>query len=143
MMFFPYRFDLTLHRLPCLTILISLLCIVIYWQQYNSEQNYIAQTVAYCEQDRSAINHIVMNKTFGGASAQHCAKFVAKLTFAENPDELLNQYSQNSKKLWVFRLLIARNMYARFLLRNLQHINAMSAHPKPKSFGIIRIHGTK
>ena len=62
MLFFPFRADIKLHRLPILTILISLLCLFIYWQQSQSEARLYEYTSTFCAEQKGKIHKVVMNK---------------------------------------------------------------------------------
>ncbi len=62
MLFFPFKADINLSRLPVLTILVSLLCLYIYWQQTTSEQAFSDYTNTFCAEQKSRIDRVVMHK---------------------------------------------------------------------------------
>ncbi len=53
MFFFPYRIDANKSGIPFLTILICLVCIFIYWQQYSIDKRYFQSIESFCTQDLS------------------------------------------------------------------------------------------
>ncbi len=98
MLFFPYRFDLELARLPVITILISILCVVIYFLQFRNEVEFFDKTLAHCGNSRTAIERMAMNKSLGGSTVADCFEFVTQMTIAEDSKSLLNDYVEGSKK---------------------------------------------
>jgi membrane associated rhomboid family serine protease len=54
MFFFPYRLDANTHRWPVLTLLICILCALIYWQQYSVDRQYVQALKKFCLEDLSA-----------------------------------------------------------------------------------------
>jgi len=53
MFFFPYRIDASKTGVPFLTILICLLCIFVYWQQYSIDKRYFQSIESFCTQNLS------------------------------------------------------------------------------------------
>lgn len=53
MFFFPYRLDANTSRWPVLTLLICILCALIYWQQYSVDRQYVQTLKKFCLEDLS------------------------------------------------------------------------------------------
>ena len=53
MFFFPYRLDANTHRWPFLTLLVCILCALVYWQQYSVDREYFLALKKFCRQDLS------------------------------------------------------------------------------------------
>lgn len=71
MLFFPYKADIRLARIPFLTILISVFCLVIYWQQSLSDNEIARYTGTFCEQQKSRIHKVVMTKIAGSQKVDY------------------------------------------------------------------------
>lgn len=48
MIFFPYKADIELHRLPVITVLVALVCIFVFLQQRSSAAAYVDALNSYC-----------------------------------------------------------------------------------------------
>jgi membrane associated rhomboid family serine protease len=53
MFFFPYRLDANTRRWPVLTLLICILCALVYWQQYSVDRQYVQALKRFCLEDLS------------------------------------------------------------------------------------------
>ena len=98
MLFFPYRFDLDLARVPVITILISILCLAIYLLQFLNETEFVDRTLTHCGKGRTTIERMAMNKSLGGSDVVDCFEFVTQMTIAEDPESLLDDYVEGSEK---------------------------------------------
>ena len=97
MLFFPYKFDLALKRVPYVTILVSLLCLAIYSKQYFNESEFSEKTYWFCSKSRSHVAQLALEKSIGDASARRCVEFMFELGVADNPEELISGYAEKSK----------------------------------------------
>lgn len=98
MLFLPYTFDLSLKKIPFLTIIIMLACLFIYLHQYINTQIYIEKTEEFCSIERSSSERMIMKKTLGDTSSTSCLKLMRELSLSEEPQELIEEYSLNSEK---------------------------------------------
>jgi len=98
MLFIPYKFDLNLAKIPYLTILVCLLCIGIYTQQYLNEGEFEKRSVYYCNANLSTIDRMAMEKTFGDASPSTCLDLMFELEMSGNPETIIKDYADKSKK---------------------------------------------
>jgi membrane associated rhomboid family serine protease len=98
MLFIPYKFDLSLNRIPYLTILICLVCIGVYWQQYANESDFQKQSIYYCSASLSNVERMAMEKTFGDASPNTCLNLMVELELSRNPETLISEYAADSEK---------------------------------------------
>lgn len=97
MLFFPYKFDLSLNRVPFLTILISLVCVVIYSKQYVNEAEFAEKTEWFCSKSRSHVAMLALEKSIGDASPMRCVELMYELGVADDPDKIIGEYAANSK----------------------------------------------
>lgn len=98
MLFIPYKFDLSLNRIPFVTILVCLVCIGIYSKQYANEADFQKRTIYYCSTALSNIEIMAMEKTFGNASPETCSKLMFELAVSSKPEVLINEYAAESIK---------------------------------------------
>lgn len=97
MLFFPYKFDLGLKRIPFLTILISLVCIAIYAKQFVNESEFSEKTHWFCSKSRSHIAQLALEKSIGDASAMRCVQFMYELGVSDDPEQIISDYAEKSK----------------------------------------------
>jgi len=98
MLFIPYKFDLNLKKVPYLTILVCLLCIGVYTQQYLNEGEFEKRSVYYCNANLSTIDRMAMEKTFGDASPDTCLRLMFELELSGEPETLIKDYADKSEK---------------------------------------------
>ena len=84
-MFFPYRADLTLYRLPVVTIFISLLCLVVYTAQYSNQQAMVHSAERLCEAEPEAAFSSTLNQLFGRTDVATCMHLLLRTHLA--PDK--------------------------------------------------------
>lgn len=83
-MFFPYRAQIALYRVPLITILVSLLCIGIYTGQFLNQRAIVSATLSYCERPLDQEFRQVLTKITGAAGVEHCAGLMLKLYHARD-----------------------------------------------------------
>ncbi len=91
MLFFPYRVDIDLKRLPFITILISILCIFIYYQQSVSERAINNSASEYCQKKQSRIFLLVVKKVTQSDDSQACIAILQSLQNNSNPQNTINK----------------------------------------------------
>ena len=103
MIFFPYKADVLLPRMPYLTIFISILCLLIYWQQEKSEAEYYAYISDYCQQKTSRVDNLVMKKLAELEDFPRdnvCAYVYLKINIAENPQKKIADITDSTSKFF-------------------------------------------
>ena len=98
MLFIPFKFDLGLAKIPYLTILVCMLCIGVYTQQYINEGQFEKRSVYYCAMKLSNVEVMAMEKTFGDASPDTCLALMFELELSDNPEEIIKEYAAESEK---------------------------------------------
>jgi membrane associated rhomboid family serine protease len=83
--FFPYRAKIQLHRLPVLTILVSLLCIGVFVAQSRNERAVQEAASQYCEREQDRAFLQAMRRIAGSDDPGNCT--VLMLTLANSKDE--------------------------------------------------------
>lgn len=98
MLFIPYKFDLNLSRVPYLTIIVCLVCIGVYSQQYVNAGEFEKRSYYYCAANLSTVEQMAMEKTFGDASPGTCLELMFELALSDEPEVLITEYAANSVK---------------------------------------------
>lgn len=86
MFFFPYRADINLHKLPLLTILISLLCIGVYIAQHLNEAEVYDKASAFCEQPFTPTFTEILIKHSGQARVNDCLDTLLKIHLSQDQE---------------------------------------------------------
>ena len=97
-MFFPYRAQITLHRFPIITVLVSLLCIAIYAAQYWNERAIVESTATYCQRQHDPEFRQVLLKLQGGADIGKCMALMFSLYTAKDEKTLIAQLAKKINK---------------------------------------------
>ena len=84
-MFFPYRAKIELHRVPVLTILVSLLCIGIFAAQSSNWRALNQAAAEYCEQEHGRGFLLALRRLAGADDARTCTLLM--LSLANSKDE--------------------------------------------------------
>ena len=89
MFFFPFRADIDLYKIPLLTIVISLLCIAIYYAQYRNEIDVYAKALKFCEQPQTAAFQRALLKLAGTVDTESCLDTLLKIHVSQNRKVLI------------------------------------------------------
>ncbi len=117
MLFIPFKFDLSLSKIPYLTIVVCLICIGVYSQQFANEIEFHEQTYAYCDQSMSHSQRMSMEKALGDGSAEGCVALMYELTLADDPKEVVKSYAANAEKFAAFSKEDSRLFIEDFLMQ--------------------------
>lgn len=88
MLFFPYKVDINLRRLPLVTILICIICSVVYYFQYKNTLLVERSAIKFCEQaNKEKLFGIVVEKITPPKSVRNCAKLIYSIHVSDNPEQ--------------------------------------------------------
>lgn len=96
MFFFPYKVDLNLRRIPFLTILICLACIVIYSYQFKVAFNIATSAVEFCEKNQNRNFKVVIKKITGSSDLMECVKILKVIHGNNKPQKMIKELAENS-----------------------------------------------
>lgn len=99
MFFLPYKLDLSLNKIPFLTIIVMLVCLAIYIKQENNALDFIQKTDQFCMAKRTTFERLVMKKALGESSPERCVALMNELSTADTPQKLIAEYSEKSKQI--------------------------------------------
>ena len=97
MLFFPYRVDLDLPRFPILTIIITILCIVIFVAQQKSYEEDAIFATEFCEQKHEKIFFYSIRNIVGSKEPQICAELLLGIHFSQDPHETIDKLATEAK----------------------------------------------
>ncbi len=89
MLFFPYRVDIDLKRLPIFTIFVCFLCIFIYYQQSISERAVNNYASKYCQQKQSKVFLLVVKKIVNSDDVSACITLLQSIHTNSNPQNTI------------------------------------------------------
>lgn len=79
-MFFPYRARIELHRIPILTILVSVLCIGVFVAQSNNARAFRESAVTHCEHETTRAFLQALRRIAGSDDPQTCTALMLALS---------------------------------------------------------------
>lgn len=97
MLFFPYKVDLDLRRIPLMTLLVCALCISIYYQQVSRDVAISHSAMQFCKQasdDRLLL--LVVEKITGERSVKRCADTLMTIHSSAHPQQMINELASNA-----------------------------------------------
>lgn len=74
MFFIPFKVDLNINRFPIFTILVSVLCIIIYLLQVSSMDNARIKIGTFCDTQNERSFNIAIEKIYGDKSKEGCVQ---------------------------------------------------------------------
>ncbi len=99
MLFFPYRADLTLHRWPLLTILLSVTCLAVFYSQTVNHRQIEQATRAFCSEKQTRAFRLALIAIYGEVTMLSCARVMLGLHTAKASSQFLDDALAGSKVL--------------------------------------------
>lgn len=126
MLFFPYRADIKLSRMPLLTLLVCIICIFIYWQQVKNEKELYEYSQSFCSQQKSHTHRIVMNKlasAYGYKGDDFCSSIFLTLNFSENRSDFIQKMVLETDKFSGRSLQNTHKYIEKYMLKKTAEFN--------------------
>lgn len=101
MFFFPFRADIKLSKFPFLTIIICIACLLIYWQQAKSEHEIEVYSNSFCEQEKSRIHSIIMQKISKASNYPEeamCSAVYLSINYSSDPAARIAEITATTTK---------------------------------------------
>ncbi|HED32627.1 MAG TPA: rhomboid family intramembrane serine protease [Gammaproteobacteria bacterium] len=127
MLFFPYRSDITLSRLPFLTIFISVACLFIYWQQSLSDNELAQYAHTFCEEKKSRIHKVILAKIATSNKIQKtdvCELLYSSIHFSPDTSLKIDEISKSTTKFSTKSLEKTHAYIAKFLNKKYSEFNS-------------------
>ena len=99
MLFMPYRPDIGLDQIPFVTILVCLICLVIYADQSVNETKVIAASEAYCGQNKPLIFRLVLERSVGSSNPDACNAVMREIHLATDKQQAIADIAANGKAI--------------------------------------------
>jgi membrane associated rhomboid family serine protease len=83
-LFFPYRAQIALYRLPMITIVVCLLCVGLYTAQFLNQRSIIQSTITYCERQHDREFREMLRSMTGTVDLKTCVQLMLGLYHAKD-----------------------------------------------------------
>ncbi len=123
MLFFPFRADIRLSRFPLLTILISLLCLFIYWQQVQSNEELMAYTQQFCNEQTSRKHKVIMQKLADAHQYKGediCRSVFMTLNYVEDRESFIKEMAAETSSFTGRSLIDTHNKITVYIYQKLK-----------------------
>lgn len=87
MLFFPYKVDINLKRIPVITIMVCLLCLAVYYYQVTNNARIEQSAVKFCENNDEKLFAVIVKKITGANTARNCAKLLYSIHINPKPSQ--------------------------------------------------------
>jgi len=103
MFFFPYKLDISLYRIPFLTILVCLICVATFLSQVKSSSAFSRNLSSYCAEDTDPNLRAILASIDDADIGSGCAQVFMGLRELRNRDEKFAQLAREVKGLDFYR----------------------------------------
>ena len=93
MLFIPFRADIGLLRIPFLTILICIACLVIYYGQHSNEKKVVTASEKFCQTKGPVMWRMVLQRTNGESSTKSCLEMMWEIHISDDTAAEISKYS--------------------------------------------------
>jgi membrane associated rhomboid family serine protease len=97
-MFLPYRADLEFTRIPVITLLVCLVCIVVFFEQQQSSRDITQTADRFCGQDHPRRFWLTMTKLAGEQADTACPKIMSAIHASGHPHEVINRLAGYARR---------------------------------------------
>ena len=102
MFFLPYRLDANRNGIPFLTLLICLVCIFVYWQQYSADKEYFKTIERFCLYDLSKREIGWLNRVPSDRAGNRCAIVLESIRDADDASAEIERLAQIAKPIRLY-----------------------------------------
>ena len=98
MLIIPYKSDVDLNRIPILTIMVCLVCLIIFYLQDQSNRKMAQFATDYCLENKTRILlHVFEKASYEGKSVS-CPQFLSIVATAADQEKMLNSFVSSAKR---------------------------------------------
>ncbi len=102
MFFLPYRLDANRSGIPFLTLLICLVCIAVYWQQYSADKQYFVSIERFCLHQLSPREIAWLNRVPSEQRGNRCALVLESIRGADDATAEIERLAKIAKPVKLF-----------------------------------------
>lgn len=99
MILVPYRLDAGLYKVPVLTILVCVACVMTFFSQLESSERYQANVREFCGSDLRGNQKAIVDRIDDETTGSGCAKVFRAIRNSDNRDELMSTLAAEVKGL--------------------------------------------
>jgi membrane associated rhomboid family serine protease len=97
-MFLPYRADVEFTRIPIVTWLVCLVCIVVFYKQQQSYRDVTQAAEEFCSQDHPRRFWLTMRKLAGEEADTACPQIMSGIHASGHPREAINRLAEHAQR---------------------------------------------
>ncbi len=98
MIFFPYRAQIKLTKIPIVTIVISVMCLAVYIEQYSNENAIEEHVYAFCTPKVAGQIERIGRRYITGGGTYPCESILLDIYTAPRPEERLDELTRTILK---------------------------------------------
>ncbi|MDJ0698239.1 MAG: rhomboid family intramembrane serine protease [Woeseiaceae bacterium] len=98
-MFVPIKADFELPRFPAFTIVVCLICLVVFGKQLSDREDFARDVHRYCMQDRSQLQQMVFSRIEELNGYGHCAELMLTIDAADDEEQLIDDIVLEARPL--------------------------------------------
>ena len=102
MFFLPFRMDSRKQGLPLITILVIVLCIAVYWEQYTQDSAYFKAIEQYCLHDIDKDVLVALRLAQHQPHGNYCAEIFNEVRKVERPNLKLQELARQADATGLF-----------------------------------------
>jgi len=103
MLFFPYKLDINLYRIPFITILVCLICLATFLSQVKSATAFDRNLQGYCGQETNANLHAILENIDDSEVGKGCANVFMHLRDSRDREQEIVQLAHEVRGLTFYR----------------------------------------
>ncbi len=89
MFFLPLRADFSLSRIPFLTILICLICMLVFYSQVSNRDKITQLTQSFCEQQQDRVFDLILKKVYTRYGQGGCLEFIYRAQSSKDSQQVI------------------------------------------------------
>ena len=124
-MFIPVKADFKLQHWPVLTVLVCLICLIIFLKQSSGWRDVDLGVQRYCMKPQSRITEMVMTRVNALRDAAYCGEVMFSLSLAEDPAKEIAEIASALKPLSGFNAADSREYVEQMLTDELRYFDSI------------------
>ncbi|MES9990604.1 MAG: rhomboid family intramembrane serine protease [Candidatus Thiodiazotropha sp.] len=139
--------DSELNKIPFITILICIVCIFVYWNQYRTDGRYYDAINSFCNQSIERGDLILIRKISHKQSGNQCEQLFDSIRRAPVPENKLTELVMQSEPIgsfandeddFYYRMSRLKELYNAYEIKVPRHLTAELAYD-PKQMDIVKM----
>lgn len=102
MLFLPFKLDADKRAIPLFTVIICIVCSVVYWHQYQQDNAYINSFVTFCTQSLDQQSHKLLADIADQEQGEHCYDIFSRLREADDAEAVMSDMARYARPIGLF-----------------------------------------